>query len=321
MKFDIEPGRARRVSRIVAVTACLAVLFGGIVAVPAAMAADPVSSIGPTPGDPSAGPSSDPSSSPSIDPIDSPGPTLTPTPAPTATPAPTTIPTPTPNPTPTPTPAVPPVSTTSNPPTCRVADVPSRYHAYSQYQKTLLDWIYRLSSNYGPGDLTSVSHAGLTGTGSVRRLLIPDLTAMARAARAAGARIAVQSAYRSYATQVSVFNSWVRQLGYSKALLGSARPGHSEHQLGTTIDFRSYSGGTPWSFGGYDWSTTRPGAWMKANAWRYGFVMSYPKLKSAQVCYGYEPWHYRYFGRAIARAIHLSGLTPRYWLWKHGSNQ
>jgi D-alanyl-D-alanine carboxypeptidase len=202
-----------------------------------------------------------------------------------------------------------------------VAEVATKYRAYTQYQKTLLDWVYRLSSNYAPSDLTSVSRAGLTGTGSVRRLVIADLTAMTKAARAAGARLAVESAYRSYRTQVAVFNSWVRTLGYSHALVGSARPGHSEHQLGTAIDFKSYGGGTPWSFGGYDWATSRAGAWMKANAWKYGFVMSYPRGTSSKVCYGYEPWHYRYFGRPVARAIHASGLTPRYWLWKHGSNQ
>jgi len=151
-------------------------------------------------------------------------------------------------------------------------------------------------------------------------LLLPDLAAMARAARAAGAPLAVQSAYRSYKTQVAVFNSWVSKLGFSRALFASARPGHSEHQLGTTIDFRSYGGGPPWSIGGYDWATSKAGAWMKSNAWRYGFVMSYPKSKSSQVCYGYEPWHYRYFGRPIARAIHDIRLTPRSWLCKPGSN-
>jgi D-alanyl-D-alanine carboxypeptidase len=213
------------------------------------------------------------------------------------------------------------MSTTTNPPTCRIVDRSTRYRAYTDYQKTLLDWIYRLSGNYAPTDLVPVSRAGLTGSGSVRRFVIPDLTAMTRAARAAGAPIAVASAFRSYATQIAVFNSWIRTLGYSHALNGSARPGHSEHQLGTTIDFKSYRGSTPWSFGGYDWAKTKAGAWMKANAWNYGFVMSYPRGSSSQVCYGYEPWHYRYYGRPVARAIQLSGLTPRYWLWKHGSNQ
>ena len=252
-----------------------------------------------------------------VAPVAAADPTPTPTPAATPTPAPA-APSPIPSPSPSPSPANP---VPTNPPACRIADVPTRYRAYTDYQKTLLDWIYRLPSTYAPHDLTTVSHAGLTGTGYVRKLLIPDLTAMAKAARAAGARLAVQSAYRSYSTQVAVFNSWVRQLGYAQALKGSARPGHSEHQLGTALDFKSYGGRAPWYLGGYDWAKSRAGRWMMNNAWKYGFVLSYPKNKVSQVCYGYEPWHYRYVGRTIAAAIHTSGLTPRYWLWKHGSNQ
>ena len=55
---------------------------------------------------------------------------------------------------------------------------------------------------------------------------------------------------------------------------------------------------------------------MKANAWKYGWVMSYPKGKTSVTCYQYEPWHYRYVGRAEAKAIHDSGLTTRQYLWK-----
>jgi len=53
-------------------------------------------------------------------------------------------------------------STTTNPPACRIANVPTKYHAYTDYQETLLDWIYRLPSTYAPHDLTTVSHAGLS---------------------------------------------------------------------------------------------------------------------------------------------------------------
>jgi len=213
------------------------------------------------------------------------------------------------------------VSTTGSPPTCRITDVLTKYRSYTQYQRTLVDWIYRTTSTYAPHDLTAVSRAGLSGTGSVRSLVIGDLRAMTAAAKRAGAPIAVESAYRSYRTQVATFSSWVRRLGYSTAIVGSARAGHSEHQLGTVIDFKSAGGRAPWAINGYDWARSKAGAWMKANAWKYGFVMSYPSGRKTQVCYGYEPWHYRYYGRAIAAAMHASSLTPRYWLWRHGSNQ
>jgi zinc D-Ala-D-Ala carboxypeptidase len=310
--------------RVAAVFLAALLLAGGW-----SFAASPVVGADPVPGastDPTPDPTPDVTPTPEPTPTAAPDPTPVATPEPTPTPAPTPAPTPTPTPVPTPAPVttappVPPVSTLTSPPRCRVAEIPTKFRAYTDYQRTLLDWLYRLSSNYAPRDLTSVSAAGLTGSGSVRKLVVRDLAAMAKAARAAGARLAVESAYRSYTTQVAVFNSWVRRLGYSGAMVSSARAGHSEHQLGTVLDFKSYGAGAPWAFRGYDWATSRAGAWMKANAWKYGFVMSYPKGKSAQVCYGYEPWHYRYYGRAIAAAIHRSGATPRLWLWQHGSNQ
>jgi D-alanyl-D-alanine carboxypeptidase len=172
---------------------------------------------------------------------------------------------------------------------------------------------YRLSSTYAPGDLRSTADAGLNGGFSVRAHVLPDLKAMASAARAADARFSVQSAYRSYSTQKSTFEYWVRLHGYERALTESARAGHSEHQLGTTLDFRSYGGPAPWDVA--DWATTKAGTWLKANAWKYGFVMSYPKGNSDLTCYDYEPWHYRYVGRERAKAIQGTGLTVREYLW------
>jgi D-alanyl-D-alanine carboxypeptidase len=203
-------------------------------------------------------------------------------------------------------------------PTCAYVDITTTYHAYSDWARTLLDTIYRLPSSYAPGDRVSTAQAGLTSGFSVRSLALDDLTAMAADAKAAGATLAIQSAYRSYDTQVSTFQHWVDSVGRDEALLASARPGHSEHQLGTAIDFKSYGGSAPWNSA--DWATTTAGAWLAANAWQYGWVMSYPKTASpALTCYQYEPWHYRYVGREAAAAIHESGLAPRQWFWEHGS--
>ena len=217
-------------------------------------------------------------------------------------------------------PEVPPTSTTGSPPRCDIADRPAKFAKTTDWSRTMVDWIYRVPSTYQPPDLVPVSRAGLTGGGSVRAELIPDLKAMASAARAAGSPLAVESAYRSYASQVSTFGYWRARYGYATAILGSARPGHSEHQLGTTLDFKSLGGRVPWAIGGYDWASSRAGRWLLLNAWKYGFVMSYPKNQKSAVCYGYEPWHYRYFGRTVAGAIHASGLPPRVWLWRHGNS-
>ena len=198
-------------------------------------------------------------------------------------------------------------------PTCRLADTLTKQRSYADWNRTVLDTTYRLTTGYYPGDLRSTANAGLNGGHTVRAFVISDLRAMVRAARGAGARLAVQSAFRSYSTQKSTFAYWSRVSGYSAALKSSARAGHSEHQLGTTVDFRSYGGSAPWYYS--DWGTTKAGAWLKKNAWKYGFVMSYPKGKASVTCYAYEPWHFRYVGRSEAAKVRSSGLTLRQYLW------
>ncbi len=190
----------------------------------------------------------------------------------------------------------------------------TEHHHYDEWPISLLDTIYRLPSEYDPSDLVLTSAAGLSDGYQVRRVIVADLKRMADAARAAGAPIQVASAYRSYTRQAATFQHWVNLVGMEQALLSSARAGHSEHQLGTTLDFTSLGGLPPWEY--RDWATTPAGAWMAANGWRYGFVMSYPKGAFDLTCYQYEPWHYRYVGRELAAAIERSGLTPREYLWR-----
>jgi D-alanyl-D-alanine carboxypeptidase len=206
------------------------------------------------------------------------------------------------------------VASASSLPSCHVADTLTAQRKYTDWNRTVLDLTYRLSSSYAPGDLRSTANAGLNSGHQVRALVITDLRAMASAARSAGARLAVQSAYRSYSNQRSTFAYWVRVSGYAAALKSSARAGHSEHQLGTTLDFRSYGGSAPWYYA--DWGTSKAGAWLRSNAWKYGFIMSYPKGKTSVTCYAYEPWHFRYLGRAVAAKVHASGLTLREYLWR-----
>jgi D-alanyl-D-alanine carboxypeptidase len=179
---------------------------------------------------------------------------------------------------------------------------------------TLLDPIYRVKRGYVPTNLTSVGNANIGGSGKVRRTVIADLRAMAAAARRAGSGIKVKSAYRSYSQQASLYRAEIRRYGLKRGRESVARPGHSEHQLVTTIDFTSAGSGSPWAYN--DWAKTKAGSWMKRNAWKFGWIMSYPDGKKAKVCYRYEPWHYRYVGREIAADVHNSGLTLREYLWK-----
>lgn len=201
-------------------------------------------------------------------------------------------------------------------PTCSYVDLPATRTDYADWSSSVLDTVFQLPRGYVPPDLTDTKKAGLNGGYYIRAIALADLTAMVAAANADGAHLAVESAYRSYKGQVLTFNGWVSQVGYKQALTTSARPGHSEHQLGTAIDFRAVGGASAWNYP--DWATTTEGAWLATNAWTYGWVMSYPKGTSDMTCYRYEPWHYRYVGRAEAAAIHAAGVTPREWLWAQG---
>jgi zinc D-Ala-D-Ala carboxypeptidase len=269
----------------------------------------------------------------------SPEPTRSPrvTPEPTRTPRPSATPTPTPEPTPTPTPAPatpapppaqptapppPPAATPTPPPPVEpdysrpgglYLDVLTAFTAYDQWAITLLDTIFMLPADYHPGDLVDTSAAGLNGGYTVRSFVIADLKALADAARANGTPIAVVSGFRSYDQQRATFDYWVSVGGYEQALRTSARPGHSEHQLGTSLDFTSEGGRPPWEY--TDWAQLPAGSWMAANAWRYGFVMSYPAGTYDRTGYDYEPWHYRYVGRQQAAEIIASRLTTREFLW------
>ncbi len=188
-------------------------------------------------------------------------------------------------------------------PACRIDDLGAPHATLAEWDRTVLDTIYGLDRSYAPADLTPVGEAGIAGDGSVRAFVILDLEALHRAARRAGVGLSVSSAYRSYDDQTRTFDSLVRAYGGDYAVQSAARPGHSEHQLGTTVDVE---GGT---------------AWLAENAWRFGFVMSYPPARSpAHTCYKPEPWHLRYLGRDRAAAIHAAGVSPREWLWEHAND-
>ena len=239
-------------------------------------------------------------------------PTVEPRPLPTATPVPT--PSPSPVPTPEPSPHLSadptPIPTPANGSYCSVADVATPNVSFDDHAQTYLDWTYRLPADYAPPDLVNA----ITGTSAagarlaVRALVYGDLARLRAAALAAGHRLDVVSAYRSYEEQARTFDYWTRVGGYEQALRTSARPGHSEHQLGTAIDFGDGTA-APWEYA--DWAQTPAGAWLASHATDFGFVMSYPKGRTAVTCYSYEPWHYRYVGTELAKTLVASGLSLR----------
>lgn len=132
-----------------------------------------------------------------------------------------------------------------------------------------------------------------------------------------GKPLTIASGYRSYNNQFRQYSSWVRQLGQEEADKVSARPGFSEHQLGTAIDFMSGDSGYDFV---NEFDTTVAGVWLQANAYKYGFVQSYPAGEEVTTGYSYEAWHYRYIGIENGKEIKESGLTLKEFIEKKASN-
>jgi zinc D-Ala-D-Ala carboxypeptidase len=170
-----------------------------------------------------------------------------------------------------------------------------------------VDKQHRLPADCRPGDLvalpeayTAVAHAQL-----MRAEAADAAVRLFEGAIADGYYIYAVSSFRSYEDQVMTFEYHVRNLGEEQAARVSARPGHSEHQLGTTTDVVSASSG--YTLDGF--VGTPEAAWVEENAWRYGFIVSYPAGMESVTGYVYEPWHIRYVGEEVAAQVQSSGLT------------
>jgi zinc D-Ala-D-Ala carboxypeptidase len=201
-------------------------------------------------------------------------------------------------------------------PACTAGSDPVAEDPGDAWDRVVVDTSRALPDTFAPTDLVSVRQAGFASQDLVRQFVIADLAALRQAAEAAGAPIVVVSAYRSFSYQQSLFDERVAQFGEAEAALRTARPGHSEHQLGTAIDVLTPAGGELT----LDFAATAQGQWVAAHAHEFGFVLSYPADSRDRTCYEYEPWHLRYVGRDVAADIHDAGVTPREWMLTQGDD-
>jgi D-alanyl-D-alanine carboxypeptidase len=145
----------------------------------------------------------------------------------------------------------------------------------------------------------------------VRSFVVDDLGALRQAAADNGTPVTMLAAYRSYEEQQQILDLRIAEFGEEEALRRAARPGHSEHQLGTTVDLTSEG----LSDVDEAWGASPTGQWVAANADRFGFLVTYAEGVEQLTCYTHEPWHLRYVGRDLAAAVTASGLTLREYLY------
>jgi D-alanyl-D-alanine carboxypeptidase len=199
----------------------------------------------------------------------------------------------------------------------------------------------QLAPDWAPGDLVDLRSGQRASAGDcdkihcLRREAAAALTELLAEMKKRGFPGKVESAFRGYGTQCGTFVRWASKGGFCEATEQSALPGHSQHQLGTTVDlfteewakdergvFREGFGCTP------------AGRYLQEHATELGFVMPYPihpdDRHPKQSCvvrwdipininpktgYRFEHWHLRYVGKdaaaRFAKALAASGLgTP-----------
>ncbi|NCU28320.1 MAG: hypothetical protein EOM85_01455 [Candidatus Moranbacteria bacterium] len=159
--------------------------------------------------------------------------------------------------------------------------------------------------NYIPKDMVPLGKLSVDGNLCLVQDTKKALSEMISAASKEGIKIKATSAYRSYEHQKTLYNNAL--IDNPRAKIAVAKPGHSEHQLGTTVDLSGLSIGYSSATSSFD--NTKEEIWLRDNAYKYGFIMSYPYDKVNVTGYMYEPWHYRYLGKNITQKIKDSGLT------------
>lgn len=161
---------------------------------------------------------------------------------------------------------------------------------------------YALPETYKPSDLVipNVEFATSAEQNLLKKEAAIALEKMFEAAKTEGVYLFARSGYRSFQTQVQLYNDYVSTYGKEQADFFSARAGHSEHQTGLAIDVTS-------SYVNYqldnNFHLTVEGKWIQENAHRFGFIVRYGQGKEALTGFQYEPWHLRYVGVEVATEI------------------
>lgn len=163
----------------------------------------------------------------------------------------------------------------------------------------------QLPMEYEPCDLERICPEFADGELLLRHEARSAFETMCRCAVQDNIFLRAISTYRSYSYQKKVYDSKWQQTftleEYRKERdKVSARAGFSEHQTGLAVDINDLE---------QTFEATEEGKWLAAHAYRYGFILRYPKGKERITGYDFEPWHYRYLGSELAESVYFSKLT------------
>jgi LAS superfamily LD-carboxypeptidase LdcB len=178
----------------------------------------------------------------------------------------------------------------------------SSLNKLAQTDKELLEKyskVYFLNEHYIPEKLAQVPSEYAFPKDKNLELhekVLPYMLALLKDSKDAGMHLKITSAYRSFGEQGTLKQGYTVVYGKGTANQFSADQGYSEHQLGTTVDFT-----TDETLGNFNkFKTTPEYKWLKDNAYKYGFTLSYPE---GNTYYQFEPWHWRFVGKNLARRL------------------
>ena len=167
----------------------------------------------------------------------------------------------------------------------------------SKKTSMLVNKFYKLSEDYIPDDLIDVSATyGYQGK-QVSSVIYDELTNLIDAAKEKGYSLIVTQGYRSYKDQLEAYDEIESSSGQDYADEVAARAGHSEYQTGLSVVVKPlYTEGPEHT-------------WLIENAYKYGFILRYPKDKEGITGFSYDAWRLRYVGTNISRIIHNENIT------------
>ncbi len=156
---------------------------------------------------------------------------------------------------------------------------------------------YKVPDGYRPPDLVSVDGY------EMRKETGEAFKKMKQAAAADGKRIRVVSAYRTVEYQRGLYNRYLSTDSRANVDTYSARAGYSEHHTGMAIDLFGSSDGLR------NFVNTPEYAWVRDNAYKYGFIIRYTTANEEITGYENEPWHLRYIGAKAATDMREKGIS------------
>lgn len=179
--------------------------------------------------------------------------------------------------------------------------------APAESEVLLVNADHPLPADFAPPELVELANLVPVANSDVRVAAEVEkpLRKLFAAARKAGVkRLYVSSGYRTADEQQELWDA-------SDDRSYVQRPGHSEHQTGLAVDLADLR------VGAGEFGDSKAGRWLAKHAWKYGFILRYPAGKEEITGISYEPWHFRYVGKRIARTCHEEGLTLEEYLDAH----